>query len=255
MFIFCYRRRCSDWMPAPGDVGLLSEFPMKKIISTLCALSLCGCVTSIQGGGQPVALEDLIRQIKSDIGEYNDYAKAHAGEAPLNNACGGKVNLKITAATVTVTTSAKLTEGATAGAEVSPLPFLKIGVAGGAGREFGNSQTLSFTVVPVSSDGNGEAAALAASQESRPRSQLYGVLTNLRESLLKASDKTPCLRFPDEGQDNSIEFGFSATRSQSMGGTINLYIFALGTNRSSERSAAHTIKIAFEGDGSTVFAQ
>lgn len=119
---------------------------MKKTISALCALALCGCVTPGQGGGQPVALEDLIRQIKSDIGEYNDYAKAHAGDAPLNTACGGKVNLKITTATINVTTSAKLTEGATAGAEVSPTPFLKLGLSGGVGRELGNSQTLTFTV-------------------------------------------------------------------------------------------------------------
>lgn len=96
---------------------------------------------------------------------------------------------------------------------------------------------------------------MATLQESRPHSQLYGVLTNLRESLLRASDKTPCLRFPKEKQDNTVEFGFSATRSRSSGGLINFYVFALGANRSSERTAAHTIKIAFEGDPGDVFAQ
>jgi len=225
----------------------------KQLFGAVCALMLSGCVTTQEYAGEPVRLDDLIRQIKSDMGQYNAYAAAHANDAPLNTACGGKVDLAIKAITVSVTTAAKITEGATAGAEVMPFPFLKAGASVGAGREYGNSQVLTFTVVPAdAATAQAAAGSTATLQETRPPSQLYSVLTNLRESLLKASDTTPCLRFPKEDQDNSVEFGFVASYSRTAGGAINLLVFSLGATRTKERTAAHTIKVAFEGLGSSI---
>ena len=199
-----------------------------------------------QPTGQAVPLEELINQIKSDIGQYNKYAADHAADAPLNNACGGKIDLTIKAVTVTVTTVAKSSEGATAGAEVSPVAFLKLSAGGGLSSAQENSQVLNFTLVPAS-----PAASVTSENAPRP-SQLLAVLTNLRESLLRSSAATPCLRFPEKDQENSVEFGFTATKSSTTSVGVNLWIFAVGYNRGSERTAAHTVKIAFEGAGQAI---
>ena len=194
--------------------------------------------------GPPVTVEDLIRQIKHDIGEYNDYAARHASDDRLNTACKGKIDLTIKSVTVSVTTKAKTSEGATAGAEVAPAAFLKLAASGGVSRSVENSQVLSFTLVPVHPD-----ATKMSAESLPPQSQLGSVLSNLRESLLRASDTEPCLRFPEKDQDNSVEFGFEAVHGANASAGINLFIFAIGASHGRERTAAHTIKIQFEGEG------
>ena len=211
------------------------------------ALPLSGCATlSKAPPGEPVRLEELIRQIKSDIGQYNEYASTHADDAPLNTACGGKVDLTIKAVTVAVTTVSRASEGGSIGASVSPAAF--VGLSGGASRASAreSSQVLTFTLEPVPD-------SPAAARESGAPSQLYTVLRDLRESLLRASNATPCLRFPRDGQNNTIEFAFRATRSSSLSAGVNLLIFSAGATRGRESGAAHTIKIAFEGGGGQFF--
>jgi hypothetical protein len=220
---------------------------MARLFLLVPALALTGCATlSKAPPGEPVKLEELIRQIKSDIGQYNDYASAHAADAPLNTACGGKVDLTIKAVTVKVTTLSRTSEGGSIGASVAPAAFVGLsgGVSGASERE--SSQVLTFTLEPV-------ANTAAAVPESGPPSQLYTVLRDLRESLLRASNATPCLRFPRDGQNNTIEFAFQATRSSSVSAGVNLLIFAIGGSRGRERTAAHTVKIAFEGGGGQFF--
>ena len=213
----------------------------------LAAFALSACATlSRAPAPQPVRLEELIRQIKSDIGQYNGYASAHAADAPLNTACGGKVDLTIKAVTVKVTTTSRTSEGGSIGASVAPAAFVSL--SGGASRALAreSSQVLTFTLEPV-------ANSTAASVEPAPPSRLYTVLRDLRESLLRASNATPCLRFPRDGQNNTIEFAFQATRSSSVSAGVNLLIFSAGASRGRESAAAHTIKIAFEGGGGQFF--
>lgn len=223
---------------------------MKRALTAISsALTLSGCITPQTQAGPPVTLEDLVRQLKKDIGEYNSYAKLHADDPRLKNVCGGKVNLKITSATVSVTTSAKSENSASAGAEVSPAAFLsKVGLAGGFGRTTENSQVLTFTVEPAPDK---DQPATSGTLPERP-GQLFFVLTNLRESLLRSSDTAPCLRFPEK-QDNSVEFGFAATRSTTAGIAVNLLIFSLGASHGRETSVANSIKIAFEGGKTDTF--
>lgn len=218
---------------------------MRQICVALAsALFLSGCATLSGKSGEPVPLEDVIRQIKKDIGEYNAYAAQHANDPALPNACKGKIDLTIKSVTVAVTTSAKITEGVNAGAQVQPESFLKLGVTGGLGRSLTNSEVLTFTLEPVSlADGRAVAA--------QP-SELFHVLTNLRESLLRSGDTTPCLKFPDKDQKNSVEFGFTATKSANAGFAVNLFIFSLGASRGDERTAANKITIAFNGEGQAI---
>lgn len=216
---------------------------MRYICAALAgALSLSACNTFSAPVGEPVPLEDLIRQIKKDIGEYNAYAAAHANDPALPNACKGKIDLTVRAVTVSVTTASKITEGVNAGAQVQPEAFLKVGVTGGASSNVGNSQVLTFNMVP-------ETLADGRSVAAQP-SQLFHVLTNLRESLLRSGDTKPCLKFPAEkDQKNSVEFGFTATKGSSSGISVNLFIFSLGASRGDERTAAHKITIGFTGEG------
>jgi hypothetical protein len=220
---------------------------MNRALPTLaCALALSGCTTFSGRAGEPVPLEDLVRQIKKDIGEYNAYAAAHANDPALPNACKGKIDLTVRAVTVSVTTASKITEGVNAGAQVQPEAFLKVGVTGGANRSFANSQVLTFNLVPETvADGRAVAA--------QP-SQLFSVLTNLRESLLRAGDTTPCLKFPEAEKDqkNSVEFGFTATKGTSAGISVNLFIFSLGASRGDERTVANKITIGFTGQGQAI---
>lgn len=208
--------------------------------SAACALVLAGCQTTSIPKGEQVRLEDLIRQVKSDIGQYNAYAEQNAGAVPGNDACGSKIDLRIKSVTVSVTTITKESGGGSIGAEIAPSAILTVGASAAGGRSLQNSQVLTFTLVPVASP-----SGPVPSQKS----QLYSALRDLRESLLRASDTTPCLGFPASDQENSLEFGFTASRNTTVGGSINLFIFAIGAERSSERTAAHTITIGFEGKG------
>lgn len=218
----------------------------KALLASACALSLTACATVRGPVGDPVPLEDVIRQIKKDVGEYNAYAALHANDAALPNACKGKIDLTVRMVTVSVTTASKVTEGVNAGAQVQPEAFLKIGVSGGASSNIGNSQVLTFNLVPQTlADGRSAAA--------QP-SQLYSVLTNLRESLLASGDTTPCLKFPEAEKDqkNSVEFGFTATKGTTAGVSVNLFIFSLGASHGDERTVAHKITIAFTGEGQAI---
>src|SRR5256885_17167018 len=104
---------------------------MNRAIAALSgALLLSGCTTFSGRVGEPVPLEDLIRQVKKDIGEYNAYAANAATQTPLNNACKGKIDLTIRSVTVSVTTSSKITDGVNGGATVQPNAFVKVGVSG-----------------------------------------------------------------------------------------------------------------------------
>jgi hypothetical protein len=229
-----------------GDTGLYDRNPMKRALGALgCALTVSGCAHFNQPPpGPPVTLEEVIRQIKSDVGQYNVYATEHLKDVPLNNACGGKIDLFIKTVTVSVTTVTKASQDATLGAEVSPNAFIKLGASGGRGWSTESSQGLTFTLVP--------AATGVAQPQPVPPSQLYLALKDLRESLLRASDATPCLRFPEKEQENTLQFGFQATKTNNMSVGVNLFIFAIGFNKGSERTAAHTIKIGFEGTGQAI---
>lgn len=211
------------------------------------ALTLSGCVTPKGPPSDPVKLEEVIRQIKKDIGEYNAYAQLHANDPRLNTACRGQVSLAVKSVTVSVTTATKVNQGMSAGAELAPLAFFSKATAqAGYSSGIETSQVLTFTLEPVAAQG----ARVSASP-----SNLYRALTNLRESLLNASDTEPCLRFPENNQKNTLEFGFTATRKVTGGAGVNLFIFALGTSGSDERIAAHKITIGFVGEGASFMCQ
>lgn len=217
---------------------------MRYFLATFAgALSLSACATPRIPAGDAVPLEQVIRQIKNDIGQYNGYALKAAKENPLDNICKGKIDLTIKTVTVSTTTVTKTNEGGTLGAEISPNAVLKLGASGGLGSSRENSQVLTFTLVPV------PARDLVVSGEG---SNLYLALKNLRESLLAAGDAEPCLRFPPGDQENTLVFGFTASRSATTSAGINLFIFAIGYSRGSERTAAHTITIGFEGQGQAI---
>ncbi|MGE3692856.1 MAG: hypothetical protein AB7F98_15890, partial [Novosphingobium sp.] len=66
-----------------------------------------------------------------------------------------------------------------------------------------------------------------------------------RRSMQAASNQTPSLGFPKQ-QDNSIEYGFTATKRKSFGAKIEFLIFTLGGTTKQTDTAQNTVKINFE---------
>jgi hypothetical protein len=219
-----------------------------RTISLLFLALLGGCTSMSDArprANLTVPAEDVIRTIKKDLDNYARYEVSTAADAPLPNACRGQVNLHVAAVTVSLTTLTERSQSGEVGVEV-PIGGIALGASGSGSKTRTNSQALTFTLVPAVN-----AASVAPPPEPEAGS-FYGVLRGLRESLLRASDTTPCLRFPDDKQDNTIEFGFTVTKEQGMGGKISFLIFSLGAERKSSEAVGNTITVSFVGEGQSM---
>ena len=230
---------------------------MKKTIlltAVSVATSLSGC-TSIRNGPElgTVKVEDVVRQIKTDINRYNLYAANVANDPALPNVCEGRVNFKISSVSIGLTTVTERSSNGTAGAEI-PIGPIKIGASGGLTASKKQSQTLKFKFIPKEAEaknsGNGSWKAVTDDEGG-----FTSVLINLRESLIKASNQTPCFTFPAaDQQDNSIEFGFTVARGSTSGGKISFLIFNLGGERKFSQQAGNTVTVSFKAEkGSSSF--
>lgn len=221
---------------------------MKRTISAALLLStvaLGGCMTMPRGSTSVDAepLDKVINRIKADIASYNAYAALHATETPLNNACGGHVNLRVSGVTVQVATITENSIGVEAGAEV-PIGPVTLGLGGSGKNTKKQSQTLNFKLIPK--PGEGIAADV---DDPATRGPFANALVNLRESLLKSSANKPCFTFPDGDDDNSIEFGFNLVRERGGEGKISFLIFSLGGSKNHSREVGNTITVQFTGEG------
>jgi uncharacterized protein YceK len=222
---------------------------MKKsilLVTVSVATLLSGCA-SIRNGPEfgTVKVEDVVRQIKTDINRYNVYAANVANDPPLSNACGGRVNFKISSVSVGLTTVTERSSSGTAGAEI-PIGPIKIGASGGLSASRKQSQTLKFKFIPKEANDSGNGSWKAVTDDE---GGFTSVLINLRESLIKASDQKPCFTFPAaDKQDNSIEFGFTVARGSTTGGKISFLIFNLGGERKFSRQASNTVTVSFKAD-------
>lgn len=191
-----------------------------------------------------------MRRIKQDLAQYAAYEASTSGLDPLPSVCRGQINFRVTAVTVALTTVTEVSSSGEAGAEI-PIGGITLGPSASYGRTRNSSQTISFTVEPKPDEGLAGAAVVPPEPGS-----FYAVLRGLRESLLKASDTKPCLRFPAaDKQENSIEFGFTVTRDWSAGGKISFLIFSLGAERKSSQAVGNTVTVNFVAEGDGVFIQ
>jgi hypothetical protein len=228
---------------------------MRKIIfltAISLATSLSGCA-SIRNGPElgTVKVEDVVRQIKTDINRYNVYAANVANDPAISNACGGRVNFKISSVSVGLATVTERSSSGTAGAEI-PIGPVKIGASGGLTASKKQSQTLKFKFIPKEGTDSGNGSWKSVTDDE---GGFTSVLINLRESLIKASDQKPCFTFPaPDKQDNSIEFGFTVARGSTAGGKISFLIFNLGGERKLSQQAGNTVTVNFKAlEGTSSF--
>lgn len=226
----------------------------------VCALSsalfLSGCLTSgrnvIVG---KVSAEDVMRQIKFEVLQYNEYAQSHKDDAPLKNACKGKLDLEISSVKIVLTTVTDDKAKTTVGASVPIGTFATASPSLGLSSELKNTQTVSFTIFPTASDSSIAQAPPKDKWEGLP---IKASLQQFRESLLRASDQPPCftLEHPDQKpQDNSYQAAFVVTKSVEPGATLKFLIFSLGASASTQQEASNTITVTFKGTGTSLFSQ
>ena len=134
---------------------------MKKLLFGGMALMLAGCTHDFVADGEIPAV-DVIRQIKSDVGAYNAFAKAAANEPEQNNACRGKVDFVITSVALSLQTSTSETGGGSIGAKIPVGAGGSLGPSLEASKNTSHTQTVNFTLYPMATaDGEGRSAPSA----------------------------------------------------------------------------------------------
>ncbi|MES2290250.1 MAG: trypco2 family protein [Pseudomonadota bacterium] len=183
-----------------------------------------------------------MRAIKTDLGQYSDYESSVSNDAALPNECKGKINFHVRSVSVTLATKTSVSSNGEASIEL-PVGGFTLGASGKGttGRE--STQAVTFKLEPKPSQSRLTSAPVPTA------GSFYAVLRGLRESLLRSSDVKPCFGFPAiEDQENKIEFGFTVTRDQTMGGKISFLIFTLGAERTKSQSAGNIVVVDFVAD-------
>jgi len=188
-----------------------------------------------------VNLETVLARIKIELGMYEKYELKHAGDGPLNNACGGYVNFHVTSAqlTLTVAHNTKTEISPKLGLPV-PLPAtLSVNASGSSTRK--GTQTLVLTVYPAPDTGFKD---LPASTDT----PLADALIGLREAMLKESRQRPCvyLRQDNNAVKNTLSFAMEIDTSTSETVNFGYTIFGLTGSHSDETDRTNKIQITFE---------
>jgi len=193
---------------------------------------------------KPLTVEDVVGQIKKELGEYNAFVARNPVDPPDNAVCGGNVEFEVTGVTVELATTTQRTSSGKVGAEIPIGPVtLSGGGSGSKGQK--NSQSLNFTFYPAKT-----ASQNGMWSEGQVLTGFAAVLAELRTSLSKAAAKGPCFSFgPEDKQKNSIKFGFTVTRDRGGSAGISFLIFKIGGEKKKSDEASNSVTIAFTGTG------
>ncbi|MGE3693205.1 MAG: trypco2 family protein, partial [Novosphingobium sp.] len=148
---------------------------------TLAASTLlAGCATMGKPpmSGEPVTVESVIRQIKTDLAIYNEYANDHLGDKPAESACQGTLNFKVTKVAVTLVTATERSVEGNAGAALV-VGGIKLGPSGSKSRSGKQTQSIKFTIEP---NDEGPVKALSPADDGG----FAATLIQLRRSMLAA---------------------------------------------------------------------
>lgn len=240
------------------------------------ALPLAGCVTRRGfSAATPVSYDDVLMQLKHDIGTY---IYRHKDEVPVvpqpaadatpeekaaywenvrqklarppgaDEKCLTQVSFSVSKVKVKIAAAAEDTGSGSlelkvpiGGATFTP------GVGGGKTRK--HSLETSLTIYPTASEGPiGPPPPAPQTFEGTP---ITDTLEALAASMRRAAAVEPCFEFDrDAGaQDNTVTYGFSVERNRKVSGKLEIFIFTLGADREIKNSVANTIEITFIGVG------
>lgn len=220
----------------------------------LVVLELGACCSIPQNEGSPAKVADVVSKIKADIGAYQKYDALASEAKPLNNACQAAVGFYIDNVKVSLTTSTDDTSSVS-GSATLPVGSSTFGPSLSGSQETKGTQTLTFALYPKAgqkhTDSNEAPTAIDAS--------LYPIaasLQRLRDGLLEASQKKPCLSLipvlpdadgkPQADAGGTYAFGFTVINNASAGGTLKFVIFSLGATNTVQRQAGNTITVTFK---------
>lgn len=195
-----------------------------------------------------VAVEDVLRRVKAEIGLFQNHERAYILEPPLADACKGYVNFYIPKVTMTLSVALTTTTGGTATLG-PPLPTdAKLGLSVGGSRQNKQTQTLTFTEFPIeplpSASDRDDMQELV---DHRVPTPMTDSLDGLRNAVLHQSDHGPCLdlRQGDDDPKNSVSFAIDIDDKNNGGLNFAYTMFSLGGTRSAENDNSDRIEISF----------
>ena len=239
------------------------------------ALLIGGCVTGGQHRPfQTISFESLARQIKYDIGTY---LFRHQDDVPIveapgadasdeeratyaaavqegrarppgpNQRCLGQVSFTISKVRLVATTTAESRLSGSAGLQV-PIGLVTLSPSMSASSSRNQTLATTLDMYPMAGQRLDSAPPPVAEFEGTP---IADTLDALARDLSRTADTPPCFEFGRETDQkaNGVKWGFTVTRSQTVGGKLSLLIFSLGAEGTSTRSVANTIEVNFIGTG------
>jgi hypothetical protein len=229
---------------------------MRKIFVPILILLLAACQTVPQNEGAPAKVSDVVLKIKADLAAYQQYDAQASAAGPLANACGGRVGFNIDNVKIALTTQTDNT-GTYSGSATLPVGSATLTPSLTYSQEQKGTQTLTFSLYP-------KAAIVARGQPIQkpppPDADTYPIaaaLQQLRDGLLEASYKAPCVSLIPTGTDpntgkpvsdpgGTFAFGFTVTNTATEGGTLKFIVFSLGATESQQHQAANAITVTFK---------
>ncbi|WP_434112036.1 hypothetical protein [Paraburkholderia caffeinilytica] len=196
-----------------------------------------------------VALEDVIKRVKLEVGLYQDYEIKHRADLPKGNACNGYVNFHITKVQMTLQTM-RMVDLAASASIGPPLPTgYKLGLSAGGHHISKNTQTLSLSVFPIERAGQMSAKELSddfvAINKDAP---LAEALIGARQAVLNQSGTLPCyhLRPDPKPVGNTISFIMDIETKGQVGIDFTYAILSVSGSRATDNDNNNKIEITFE---------
>lgn len=242
----CYLNRLSNF-PQQRKAKYLLCIPIVFVV-----LFLGACCSLPRNEGSPARVADVVSQIKADLKVYQDYDAAASLQEPLNNPCRGIVGFYIDNVKLSLTTQTDDTTSGT-GSATLPVGSVTFGPSLGVSQETKGTQTLTFTLYPKKTQIDSRVAPKPIDANLYP---IAASLQRLREGLLEASQKEPCVSLVpvEHGPDGKLPvdaggtyvFGFTVINNVSVGGTLKFVVFSLGATNTAQRQAGNSITVTFK---------
>lgn len=224
-------------------------------ITTLGALvALTACGTAPPRPVDPVSVADVVSAIKVDLLVAQRYLRWAAGQAAKKNACQGMVSFTLGTVTVELNTLSTHIGSGSVGATV-PLEPITVTLGASGSQEMTNTQTIRFVLATQDT--------LELNQETIDKDPAVNLLPStypitvglrtLREGLLSASDKRPCVAVgpvvsdPKEakGFEGALVYSFLLDAKSAGEGKVSFLVFSVGGGASNRAQTSNKVSVTF----------
>lgn len=212
-------------------------------------LLLAGCAGSNPlDDTEGVAVEDVLRRVKAEIGLFQSHERAYILQPPLRNACKGYVNFFVPKVKMTLSVVLTTSTGGAATLGAPPLGDAKLGLSVGGNVQGKQTQTLEFTEFPIEPlPPEAVEDDMEELQAKKTPTPMTNALDGLRNAVLAQSGHGPCLdlRQGDADPKNNVSFAIDVDRKNNGGLNFAYTMFSIGATRSGENDYSNKIEISF----------